>query len=37
MRSDFENRLCDTVDNIGWAVLSVAPRTDSDDPDDWVS
>ena len=37
MRSDFENRLCDTVDNIGWAVLSVAPRTDSDDPDEWFS
>ncbi|WP_428681927.1 DUF4262 domain-containing protein [Sphingopyxis sp.] len=37
MGSDFENWLCDTVDTVGWAVLSVAPRTDSDDPEEWFS
>lgn len=37
MRSDFENWLCNTVDNVGWAVLSVAPRADSDDPEECFS
>lgn len=34
---DFEQRIVDDVDNYGWFGLSVAPRTDSDEPEEWFT
>lgn len=36
-KSDFERWLVETVDRVGWAVLSVAPREGSDDVEEWFS
>jgi hypothetical protein len=35
--TDFENWLVETVDRVGWAVLSVSPRAQSDDAQEWFS
>ena len=34
MLDEFEQRIVDCVDEHGWFGLSVAPRTDSDDPEE---
>ena len=35
--TDFDNWIVKTVEQVGWAVLSVGPRKDSDDPREWFS
>jgi hypothetical protein len=35
--NDFEKRIVDAVEKYGWFGLSVAPRTESDDPAEWFT
>jgi hypothetical protein len=35
--SGFEKRIVDAVEKYGWFGLSVAPRSESDDPEEWFT
>jgi hypothetical protein len=37
MPDKFEQKIIDDVEEFGWFGLSVAPRTDSDDPEEWFT
>jgi hypothetical protein len=37
MLDAFEQRIVDAVEEHGWFALSVAPRTNSDDPEEWFT
>jgi hypothetical protein len=37
MLDNFEQKIVDGVEKFGWFGLSVAPRTDSDDPEEWFT
>jgi hypothetical protein len=37
MLDDFEQKIVDSVDKDGWFGLSVAPRVDSGDPEEWFT
>jgi hypothetical protein len=37
MLNKVEQNIVDHVERIGWSVMSVAPRADSDDPQEWFS
>jgi hypothetical protein len=37
MLSEFEQKIIDCVEEYGWFRLSVSPRADSDDPQEWFS
>lgn len=35
--TEFEQKIVDCVDKYGWFGLSVSPRADSDDPEEWFT
>lgn len=37
MLNKIEQNIVDHVDRVGWSVMSVAPRADSNDPKEWFS
>jgi Domain of unknown function (DUF4262) len=37
MLNKIEQNIVDHVDRVGWSIMSVAPRADSDGPKDWFS
>jgi len=37
MLSEFEQKIVDCVEKYGWFGLSVSPRADSDDPEEWFT
>ena len=37
MLSEFEQKIVDCVEKFGWFGLSVSPRADSDDPEEWFT
>ena len=32
-----EQKIVDDVERVGWSIMTVAPRTDSDDPEEWFA
>jgi hypothetical protein len=37
MLDHVEQKIVDDVERVGWSVMTVAPRTDSDDPEEWFA